>query len=216
MWEAVGLSVRNGSSLSTRHRRDMRLARRILRKNEKAFRAFFSTYFPVVYRFCWARLRHTPGESEVEDIVQNVIVKGLRNLDGYRGDAALSTWLCQIARHEIASWGRRQGRRAAATSSIDDEGATEAFAGGEDSDPGDDVERRTAHAELVQIALARLPEDYGFALVQKYVAGCSVREIADLLGRSATATQSLLGRARTAFEEAYGDLQTETGERHER
>ena len=205
----------NGSSLPMSYGKDMRLARRVLRKDREAFGEFFSTYFTLIYRFCLSRLRHTSGETEVEDIVQNVMIKGLRNLDGYRGEASLSTWLCQIARHEIASWERSQGWRVAATTSTDyrDTAGANARADGEATD---DLEGRAALAQLVRIALDRLPGDYGFALAQKYVAGRSVKEIASLLGRTATATQSLLARARTAFVDAYRDVQRETGECDER
>ncbi len=53
--------------------------------------------------------------------------------------------------------------------------------------------------------LERLPAEHRAVLVLRYVDGCSSREIAEALGRSAPAVDSLLARARrgllAAFEE---------------
>ena len=193
------------------HSRDRHLAQRVLRKERAAFDEFFESYFSRLFRFCASRMRNRGGQNDVEDLVQETMVKALRNLEGYRGEASLFTWLCQICRHEIASWHRRHARWPETVASIDDDPAVRAAIESLDVEVSEELDRRASISELVQLALDRLPGDYASALEQKYLAGSSVQEIAGRLGRSVIATQSLLARARTAFMRSYVDLQRELG-----
>src|SRR5690242_17872206 len=53
----------------------------------------FRTYLPRVYRLA----RHMVGnDADAEDVVQDVFVQLMRNLSGFRGDAAFTTWLHHI------------------------------------------------------------------------------------------------------------------------
>ena len=99
-------------------REDNRLVKRVLAKEAAAFNEFFDTYFPRLYRFCLARLG---DNGAVEDIVQETLIKGIRNLHTYRGEALLFTWLCRICRNEISNWYTKHGRRQAPEVSLDDD-----------------------------------------------------------------------------------------------
>ena len=72
------------------------LVRRMLAGDERAFGAFFDGYFPRVYRFALPRLGGDADASK--DVVQATLVKAIRNLASFRGDAALFSWICQICR----------------------------------------------------------------------------------------------------------------------
>lgn len=48
------------------------------------------------------------GETEGPDLAQRVWVKVWRNLDGFRGDSAMSSWLFRVTRNAAADHGRRQ------------------------------------------------------------------------------------------------------------
>ena len=183
--------------------RDRQLVRRVRGKNEEAFQSFFDSLFPRLYRFARSRLGSGVAAADIEDIVQETMLKAVRNLDGYRGEASLFTWACQICRHEIAAWYRREGPAAlpGGDTGEGNEAAELAEGGG-----GDELERRLT-AEVVQLALDRLPAEYAIALEGKYVLGWTVSEVARHLGRSRIATQSLLARARRAFGRRYRELQ---------
>src|SRR5258707_14220450 len=47
-------------------------------------------------------------DAEAEDIVQEAYVRAFRHLDGFRGEARLSTWLTRIALNEAVDRLRRQ------------------------------------------------------------------------------------------------------------
>lgn len=175
----------------------------MLAGDEPAFRHFFETYFPRVYRFALPRLA---GDVEAtKEVVQASLTKAVRSLAGYRSDAALFTWLCQICRYQIVDYLRANKRHSDRIVLIEDNpelrAALEAVEAPAEDEPAQRLDRAQTRA-LVQSVLDRLPARYGDVLEWKYIEGRSVDEIGDLLGVGHIAAQSMLARARTAFREA--------------
>jgi RNA polymerase sigma-70 factor, ECF subfamily len=182
---------------------DATLIAAMLAGDEAAFRAFFEAYFPRVYRFALPRLGN--DAEACKEVVQSTLVKAMRALASFRGEAALFSWLCQICRRQIADYLRAHKRHHQNVVLIDDtpglREALESIAAPASDEPlqgyGTAETRR-----LVQSVLDRLPSRYGDVLEWKYIEGRSVEEIGALLGVGQTAAQSLLARARVAFREA--------------
>ena len=72
---------------------DQTLAARALRGDERAFNELFETYFPRLFRFA---LRRVADEDIAEELVQSTLIKAMRSLASWRGEASLFTWLCTI------------------------------------------------------------------------------------------------------------------------
>lgn len=188
------------SSLS--HKEDLELSRRIAGGDERMFNAFFDEYFPRLFRFCLSRM---DDENDIEDIVQTTMINALRNMDSYRGDAAMFTWLCQICRNEIGMYYRKRQKSAPEVAADDD--AIRPIL--EQLESVDDLEVNLDALQLRQLiveVLDFLPTNYGHALEWKYILGLSVAEISQRLDITELATQSLLARARTAFRRALGQI----------
>lgn len=145
---------------------------------------------PVVYGFVFARVG---GDREVaEDITQATYLEAIRSAGTFRGDSALETWLCAIARRQVArhyETERRRDRlerklRLVASDPVE----------GEDFD-----EHTTVDGDTLISALGRLPATHRQVLVLKYLDGLSVERIALDLKRSKVQIQSLLQRARAGL-----------------
>lgn len=186
---------------------DAELVERMRAGEERAFNTFFDTYFPRVYRFALPRLARE--EEATKDVVQATLIKAIRRLRDYRGEAALFTWICQICRHEIVDYLRAHRRHSDKVVLIDDNpevrAALEAVAMPEADSPVARLDRAET-ARLIRLVLDRLPSHYGDVLEWKYVEGRSVEEIGAALGIGRTAAQSMLARARIAFREAVETL----------
>jgi RNA polymerase sigma-70 factor (ECF subfamily) len=179
------------------------LVRSMLAGDERAFNMFFETYFPRVFRFALPRLAGDVDASK--EVVQATMVKAMRNLAGYRGDAALFSWICQICRRQIVDHLRADRRRTNRVVLLEDSPEISAALESIEAPQEDEPSHRYGAEEtrrLVRTVLDRLPSRYGDVLEWKYVEGRSVEEIGDLLGIGHIAAQSLLARARTAFREA--------------
>ena len=137
---------------------------------------------PVLYGFVFARVG---GNAAVaEDIVQETLLEAVRSAAGFRGDAALTTWLCTIARRRLARHYEGERRQEVARSSL----SLVRTEGG----AATTVDDRDA---LVR-ALGALSALHRQVLVLKYLDDRSVGEIAIELGRTRVQVQSLLQRAR--------------------
>lgn len=182
---------------------DAELIALMLQGDEGAFRRFFAAYFPRLYRFASPRLGG--DEDAAKEVVQATLIKAMRNLATYRGEAALFSWLCQICRRQIVDHSRNQRRHADRIVLVEDSeemrAVLEAVAAPPSAEPSHSYSAEETR-RLVQAVLDRLPNRYGDVLEWKYVQGRSVEEIAQALGVGHIAAQSLLARARLAFREA--------------
>lgn len=183
---------------------DRALVDRMLAGDEAVFGEFFDMYFPRLFRFAMRRLRN---EDAAEDVVQATLVRAVRGLSTFRGDAPLFTWLCTVCRRELATYSRRAAR-GPAMHAIDDDPSVraqlESLASSLD-DPERQLERQDL-AMLVHLALDFLPARYGDLLEWKYVDGLTVAEIAARLEASPKSVESMLTRARQAFREGFTTL----------
>jgi RNA polymerase sigma-70 factor (ECF subfamily) len=181
---------------------DRALVARMGAGDQRAFDEFFHSSAPRLAAF--AARRSGLDAASVEDVVQNTLVKAMRNLASYRGEAALFTWLTEICRHELADVHRKAARRPV-HASLDELNSANKHA--ELRVPAQHEPTAQVETEMRRIAVIRalraLPERYAIALEAKYGDGFSVDEIAGLLGLTSTAAQSLLARARDAFRERW-------------
>ncbi len=170
-----------------------------------AVRELLDEVGPVVFGFVFARVG---GRSDAaEDITQETLIEACRGAHTFRGDAAVTTWVCAIARRRVARYFEQERRqdvmRAGLSLVAADHGADgEDSAHGPGADDGGlgDVER----SDEVVRALGRLPVAHRQVLVLKYLDERSVAEIADELGRNRVQVQSLLQRARDGLRRELG------------
>ena len=188
------------------HTQDLDLARRVVGKDKKAAEYFFDTYFSRLYRFVALRVDRPDA---CEDVVQETMIKALRHLSTYRGEAARFTWLCQNGRNEVSNYFRRHGRKEEMLVSLDDNPDVRATLESV-SDPDSTIDT-LATERIVQLTLDYLPDRYGQALEWKYLDGLSVDEIAGRMDLGVIAVQSLLARAREAFRKSVREVERELG-----
>jgi RNA polymerase sigma-70 factor (ECF subfamily) len=158
----------------------------------EAVRALLDTAGPVLYGFVLARVG---GErTAAEDIVQDTFLEAMRSAHTFRGESALTTWLCAIARHRLSRHYEAERRQEAARSGL-------AVVVPLDRDQLDAVEQ----SDAVMLALGRLPATQRQALVLKDLDGLSVEEVAAALGRERVQVQSLLQRGREGLRRQLED-----------
>lgn len=184
---------------------DLALARRLgSRTDRAAAEQMFHEFFPRLYRFVLPRVGD--DHDAAEEICQQTLIRGLARIGGYRGEAALFTWFCTIARNGIADWWSRRRAEGRHVSSIEDDETVRAAVESLEAPCGERPDRRRAQAELgrlIQVALDQLPSHYGAILEMKYLEGLPVDEIARRVNQPFMAAQSLLARARAAFRTTF-------------
>jgi RNA polymerase sigma-70 factor (ECF subfamily) len=173
---------------------DVELLRAAAAGQPLAVRRLLDEVAPVVYGYLYARVG---GEETVaEDLLQETLLEAVKSARAFRGDAALSTWLCAIARRRLARHYDAERKAEAARRGL----RALADTPGEDSDALGDLDRRD---EVIR-ALGRLSPLHRQVLVLKYLDGLPVEQVASQLGRTRVQVQSLLQRAREGLRRELG------------
>jgi len=173
-------------------------------------------YGDLVYNLA---VRLTGDREEARDLSQDAMIRILKGVGSFRGDASMKTWIIRVVinchRNRMRWWRRR---RPAATLSLDapvdpsgrDAGTT-LGATVADTSPGPDRRADAVRAgQRLQRALMELPRDQRAAIVLREIEGLSYQEIALALGVREGTVKSRIARAREALRAALSDLVLES------
>lgn len=177
---------------------DMALIGDVLKGDAQAFETLMRRHNRRLFRVARSILR---DDSEAEDALQDGYIQAFRNLQAFRGDAQLSTWLTRIVVN-AALERRRRGR-----TPVDADAEVESFAAGPDGVFPETPESLTMRGELRRVmehAIDGLPEEYRSVFMLRAVEGLSVEETAASLGISEGNTKVRFSRARARLRDALG------------
>jgi len=143
-------------------------------RQREAFERIVKAYSEQIY---WQIRRLVLSHDDANDILQNTFIKAWLNIDYFRGDAQLSTWLYRIAFNECLTFLNRQ--RANSQLSIDDADAE--MVNKLESDSYFDGD---ATQVIFQKAIQSLPEKQRIIFNLKYFKEMKYEEISEILGTS--------------------------------
>lgn len=159
------------------------------------FSAIYEEHSRPIYYFI---LRYLGDPSQAEDATHDVFIKAYKNLERFRGDSSIRTWLYRIAvnhcKNVRQSW---HARKIQYESDLEDH----LF-----NDTPDTPFRVLETAELgqqIQDTLDGLPTEYALLLLMVADQKMSYEKIADLTEQSPDAVRGKLYRARKAFSVAF-------------
>jgi RNA polymerase sigma-70 factor (ECF subfamily) len=167
---------------------------------------------PALLGHCY-RMLGSPADAD--DAVQETMLRALRGLEGFAGNAALKTWLYRIATNVCLDAIAAKSRRArpiedGPRGTVDDdlverprthwlEPVPEAHVIPADVDPAERAALRQSIRLAFVAALQHLPAKQRAALLLTEVVGYSVAEVAEALDTSVPAINSALQRARSTL-----------------
>ena len=166
---------------------DSALIRRVRAGDEAGFRALYQRHTPALFLLLTRLLGG--NDADAEDALQETWIAGCRGLDGFRGDAAFSTWLTRIGIRTARSRLRLTRDQEAF---IDDvPSAAPPFS-------------VTTRIDLDR-AIRRLPDHQRAILVLHDVEGFTHEEIGEFLGVPVGTSKTTLSRARAAVRRLLSD-----------
>lgn len=182
---------------------DAEIVRRIVAGDRSAFVPLMRRYNQILYRTARSVLK---DDSEAEDAVQEAYLLAYRNLDKYRGDAKLATWLVRIVLNEALARLRKRRRRAEVIrldGDIEAEGSTAENTMTEAAP--EQPEHGTLRAEtrrLLETKIDALPEAFRTVFVLRALEELSVEETAAALELPPATVRTRYFRARGLLREA--------------
>ena len=176
--------------------RETELIARIVTGERELFHELVRPYEKAMYFAAFSVLQN---QQDAEDVAQETVLKALRNLHQFRGYSKFSTWLISIVINEARA--RLRHERLIKFETIDgapDEGdgqVAPALITDWREVPVEALERKELR-ELLQKAIASLPELYREVLVLRDVQEFNIAETALALGVSEGVVKTRLLRAR--------------------
>jgi RNA polymerase sigma-70 factor (ECF subfamily) len=137
----------------------------------------------------------TGGQGDAEDLAQEVFVRAWRSLRGFRGDSTFRTWLYRVAINVVRT--NQTQRTRFMRIFVPFGGMREEDAPPpEVADAEEPMDDALARRQIVERALATLPEDLRLAVTLRDLQGLDYKEIATALGVPIGTVESRIFRAR--------------------
>jgi len=168
--------------------REPELIARVVAGDRLAARELYDAQAPRVFRLAF---RMTGDEHLAQEMTQETFVRAFAQLDKFRGESALSTWLHRVTLSVVSNAMRKVKRFRARETDLDEALTI--------SDP-----TREADIDLKESlhkAIDELPEIYRTTLVMHDVEGYTHEEIANVLGVAEGTCKSRLSVARAQVRE---------------
>ncbi|RZF59532.1 RNA polymerase sigma factor [Sphingobacterium corticibacterium] len=151
------------------------------RTREEAFGHLLQKYQQKIY---WHVRRMVIDHDDADDVVQDIFIKVWRNLEKFREDSQLYTWLYRIATNECITFLNRKKQKQ--SMSLDDDSSAylaETLAEGSYFN-GDQAQMK------LQQALLTLPDKQRLVFNMKYFEDLKYDEISEILGTSVGALKA--------------------------
>jgi len=143
-------------------------------RQREAFEAIVKEYSEQLY---WQIRRLVLSHDDANDILQNTFIKAWTNIDYFRGDAKMSTWLYRIALNESLNFlNRQQTNRQLSIDETEAELLNQLE--GDSYFDGDETQK------IFQQAIHRLPKKQQMVFNLKYFQGMKYEEMSEILGTS--------------------------------
>lgn len=147
-------------------------------KNEhtqsQAFEVLVNTYKQRLY---WHIRSIVLNHDDADDVLQNTFIKVYRNIDGFKGDSKLYSWMYRIATNEALSFLKKKSKK----QGINDSELQNQLLGNLEADvyfEGDEIQLK------LQKAIATLPEKQKLIFNMKYFQELKYEEISEILETS--------------------------------
>ena len=161
----------------------------------KAFSMLVTEYSERLY---WQIRKMVLSHDDANDILQDVFIKAWTNIDNFRGDSKLSTWLYRIAINESITFLNKKRNQSNISIDEDDSFLINTLESDNYFD-GDEAQL------LLQKALLTLPEKQKLVFQMKYFEDMKYDEISDILGTSVGALKASYHHAVKKVEKFLGE-----------
>lgn len=174
---------------------EQQIVKQILKGDTRTLRRFYETH----RKFLFSLIKQNIGNSQdAEEILQDTFLSTIDNLDHFLGTSGLRGFLIGIARHKIVDYYRKRKIKCLFFSQhpiLENVLLSMTI-------PEEEFEKEISK-EIISRVFKKLLPHHRKILIQKYIHGFSVKEIARLNNYTIKQAESLLWRARKIFKQEY-------------
>lgn len=161
--------------------------------DKNAFERLIEDYQHIVYNTILGIAQH---QQDAEDLTQEVFVSIFKNINQFRGDAKLSTWIYRIAVTKALEWERKKRSKKAINyfkNLMGLENIKEELS--HFQHPGIELQNKEKSILLFK-ALREIPEQQRIAFLLVKSEGLSYQEVALIMEKSVKSIEGLMQRAK--------------------
>lgn len=147
---------------------------------KEGFRLLVETYQKKLY---WHVRKMVISHDDTDDILQNIFVKTWTNIDSFRGDSSLYTWLFRIATNETLTFLAQQKRRSIFSGTMESDYIAEKLTS-DSYFEGSEIQRK------LQKAILCLPEKQRLVFNMKYYDDIKYQDMSEILETSVGALKA--------------------------
>lgn len=168
--------------------------------------ALYQEYAKMLYHFIYLKCG---DKALAEDIVQTTFLKAIMQIDSFKGESKISTWLCEIARNEYLNYCRKNKRCLSYDEYMEKSRGRSLKA--EEDVHNSILEKMIVNeqADVVKKVVDTLKEPYKGVFMLRVYGECSFGEIAEMYQRNDTWARVTYYRAKTKILEQFkekGDI----------
>ncbi|MBD3219211.1 MAG: sigma-70 family RNA polymerase sigma factor [candidate division Zixibacteria bacterium] len=172
------------------------LVERIKAGDNYAFERLIQKYQKLVSHIVF---RMIPNQADREDLCQDVFFKVYKNLQNFRFDSKISTWIGRIAYNGCLNY--LEKKRVPLYDDLTDD--TKDFEQNISADPGPDILAENKDlGDILRKEIDKLPVKYRTIITLYHLDEMSYTEIADVMGLPEGTVKSYLFRARKALKDS--------------
>lgn len=172
---------------------DSDLVKNLLERDEESFRYLVENYKNLIFRTCFAYIKN---QEDAEDVTQNVFIQVYRNIEKFRGESSLSTWLYRIAVNQSINY-LRQTKWKKLVMQVENVFSNEKMNSVlDDFDPSDKLIGKQK-TEILNKAIEQLPSNQKTAFILHKYNDIPHEQIAQVMNISISAVESLIFRAKS-------------------
>lgn len=186
------------TEMGLKRQKEKELVRRTLAGDKKAFNQLYKQHYALILA---TLLGKTRNRHDAEDLAQITFLHAYRDLSSYRGEAAFSTWLMQIALNACNTHLRAKRARRSWHETIENPqlGYRETWEPAGTDDP-DDVLDQKERLAILESYISELPQHYHRAVKMRYIEDQSYAQIVHELGVPLGTLKTWLHRARNQLQ----------------
>ncbi|MDO4618122.1 MAG: sigma-70 family RNA polymerase sigma factor [Clostridia bacterium] len=178
---------------------DNELVAKIKKGDMHAFSALVKAYESKVINISYSLLS---SREDALDAAQEIFVKIYRNIDSFRGDSTVSTWIYRITKNVCCDYLRKRKSNVISLDEEDEDKKIEIP--DETSSPGEVLEKKET-VNLVRNAISKLDENQRIVITLFDIEGLSYEEISDIIKCPLGTVKSRLYRARESLRKILAD-----------
>lgn len=154
----------------------------------------YNEYYPIVYKYLCC-ITHNSDISE--ELTQETFYKMIKNIDSFKGNCKLSSWLCEIAKNLWYDELRKKKRKIVLSENLEEKST-------------DNIEENFIHKEKVSMIYHKinaLDEETKRVMYLRINANMSFKEIGQVLGKTETWARVTFYRGKKKVKESdfYGE-----------